>query len=82
MCTRGQRDREVLRHDEENDYTLKEDRGGVWITVNNISIWILPGPNGVTVSLYPSQKEADYPELAQARASFNDAALAIAGVDL
>jgi len=46
-----------LMHDGEDDYTL-EGRG-VWITVNNLSVWIHRDDTGVSVDICPLHDEAN-----------------------
>ncbi len=51
----------VLQQDEvPNDYVFPEnpDHSSVWITVDNISIYVLRTFSGVNVSLYPHGKES------------------------
>lgn len=44
---------------DEPDYTLDPEKGSVWISVKNLSIWILPMDGGVRVELMPKGAEAD-----------------------
>lgn len=64
-----------LIHDGDKDYTLPPTETSVWITVDNISIYILRTPNGtVDVRLCPKGYEAEPAnDLAQAQAFQTDA---------
>jgi len=51
---------EALRkelYDSENDYVLNEESRTVWITVDNISVYIKRMPDGVQVELFPRGDE-------------------------
>lgn len=48
----------VLDNDnEESDYILKEEASSAWITVGDISVYILKTPDGVEVAMYPHHDE-------------------------
>ena len=52
----------ALKQDGENDYTLVEGHGGVWITVDNISVYIVRDRiDGVIVELFQRGNEMDDP---------------------
>ena len=62
----GSRDRSdplTLDSPDSNDYTLDPEAGSVWISVKNLSIWILPRPEGVLIQAYPRFDEADDPAI-------------------
>lgn len=42
-----------------DDYELPANQDSVWITVNNISVYIRRTDEGVVVDLYPAQREMD-----------------------
>jgi len=56
--------------EEETDYILVGDR--VWITINNISVYIIRGEYGVSVELYPLNYE-DGNLITETRATWEDA---------
>lgn len=49
-----------FEHEGENDYKLHGE-GSVWITVNGVSVWIVPKGSGCVVEVYEKGKEADNP---------------------
>lgn len=50
----------ALRQDvEETDYTLRPGRRSCWITVDNISVYIVRTDEGVVVDLFPRFREND-----------------------
>jgi len=49
----------ALEMDSESDYTLSKDCESVWITVENISVYIKRDEEGVAVDLFPKDKECD-----------------------
>ena len=53
--------KEVLSLDtnEGLDYTLHPDAHSVWITVDNISVYIVRTDEGVSVDLFPKGREGD-----------------------
>ena len=57
-----------------SDYTLNPDFESVWITVNNISVWVKRKPEGVEVDLLPLSHELREP-IAVAYASYYDSDL-------
>ena len=54
------------------EYTLKAGEESVWITVNNISVHIKRGDEGVSVCLYPVDKE-DSEALVETYATYAEA---------
>ena len=56
----------------DTDYELNEDFKSCWITVNNISVYVLRTSDGVYVDLLPLGKE-DKPPIASTYATFADA---------
>jgi len=54
------------------DYELNEDYKSCWITVNNISVYVLRTSDGVSVDLLPHGKE-DKPPIASTYATFSEA---------
>lgn len=48
-----------LIHDGENDYTLADCEVSCWITVDNISVYVMRTDEGVAVDLFPVGLEAD-----------------------
>jgi len=62
----------ALTHKQASDYVLKEDQRSVWITVNNISVYVVRNDEGVSVDLFPLNAEMDDP-LTSAWALFADA---------
>ena len=56
----------------DTDYELNEDFKSCWITVNNISVYILRTGDDVSVDLLPLGKE-DKPPIASTYATFADA---------
>ena len=54
------------------DYVLPKDQTGVWIRVDNISVWVHRSDEGVVVDLWPHQGEMDEP-LASTYAFFSEA---------
>jgi hypothetical protein len=57
--------------DGEKDYVLPQDQTGVWIRVNNVSVWVHRTDEGVVVDLWPHQGELDEP-VASTYAFFDD----------
>jgi len=53
----------------DTDYELNEDFKSCWITVNNISVYILRTGDGVSVDLLPLGKE-DKPPIVSTYATF------------
>lgn len=49
----------ALKRISDTDYELKEDQNSVWITVDNISVYIRRTDEGVSVGLYPKGREMD-----------------------
>lgn len=47
----------ALRQEGENDYLLEEDYKSCWITVGNISVYVVRGDEGVAIDLYPLGQE-------------------------
>jgi hypothetical protein len=54
------------------DYELNQEYQSCWITVNNISVYVRRGDEGVAVALFPVQREAEEP-IAATWATFPDA---------
>lgn len=54
----------------DNEYTLNDNTA--WITVGNISVYICKGDEGVSVELYPLQRELDDP-IASTWATYSEA---------
>jgi len=54
------------------DYELNQEYQSCWITVNNISVYVLRTSDGVSVDLLPLGKE-DKPPIASTYATFADA---------
>ena len=64
---------QALRQTEEDtDYELNEDYKSCWITVNNISVYVLRTSDGVSVFLHPHGKETT-PPIASTHATFSEA---------
>ena len=64
---------QALRQTEEStDYELNEDYTSCWVTVGNISVYILRTGDGVSVDLLPHGEE-DKPPIASTYATFADA---------
>jgi hypothetical protein len=59
-----------LMLDEGQDYTL--ENGSCWITVGNISVFIVKDNDGVSVRLYPLGSELNDP-MSEARATYSEA---------
>lgn len=53
------KDTGALIHSGDNDYILKDDQTSVWITVNDLSVYVLRDGEGVQVRIYPINKEMD-----------------------
>ena len=53
----------LLQGEEENDYIFPEDseHGSIWVTVNNISVYIRRTDEGVVVDLFPHYRETEDP---------------------
>lgn len=49
----------VLRQEDESDFLLEEDATSVWITVDNISVYVRRTDEGVAVDLYPKGYEME-----------------------
>ena len=58
--------------EEDTDYKLNEDYNSCWITVGNISVYVLRAADGVSVELFPCYQEAGSP-IAATFATFADA---------
>ena len=43
----------------ENDYTLKEGQISCWITVDNLSVYVVRTDEGVVVDIFPRWREED-----------------------
>lgn len=52
----------ALKNNGGSDYTLKPGQPSCWITVDNISVYIVRGDAGVHISTFPLEKEME-PEL-------------------
>ena len=61
-----------LEHNGDSDYTLKPGETSVWITVDNISVYVRRTDEGVIVDLYPHFGEM-YTELGSTYAFFSEA---------
>lgn len=61
-----------LSHDDENDYTLRDGETSCWITVDNISVYIVRTDEGVVVDLFPRYLEMEC-AIASTYAFFNEA---------
>ena len=48
---------DALERESEHDYKLHDRRNRVWITVNNISVYIVRTDEGVSVDLFPRNEE-------------------------
>ena len=48
-----------LIQDEYSDFTLKTEARSCWITVDNISVYIVRTDEGVSVDLFPKGREGD-----------------------
>lgn len=75
MLDLNKRDLEALEPSG-SDYVLREGVGSCWVEVDNISVYIIRTPQGVTVELLPKGVEADQ-SLADCSATFDDADEAI-----
>jgi len=53
--------RGALHQDQYSDYTLKQGENSVWITVDNISVYVVRADEGVIVDLYPKGDEMSAP---------------------
>ena len=52
----------ILYNDgDESDWTLAEEARSVWITVDNISVYIVRTDAGVSVDLFAKHRECDEP---------------------
>ena len=49
----------ALIQEEFGDFILKEEAQSVWITVNNISVYVRRTDEGVAVDLYPNRMEME-----------------------
>lgn len=49
----------LLKEDAESDYILSSDAASVWITVGNLSVYVVRTDEGVSVDIYPEGQEAD-----------------------
>ena len=56
----------------DTDYELNDNYSSCWVTVGNISVYVLRTSNGVSVDLLPHGKE-DKPPIASTYATFADA---------
>jgi len=50
---------DVLIRESESDYYLKDNATSVWITVGDISVYVMRTDEGVVVDLYPLDNEND-----------------------
>jgi hypothetical protein len=50
---KGEKLQQVLKRLGETDYELRPHCDSIWITVNNISVYIKRNDEGVSVDLYP-----------------------------
>jgi hypothetical protein len=64
-----------LTHENDNDYVLDEGARSVWITVDDISVYIHRTDEGVVVDLYALGVEAD--DCLGSTYAFNDEAKAL-----
>jgi hypothetical protein len=55
------------------DYILKEDHNSCWITVGNLSVYVVRTDEGVSVDVYPHFKEAESGPISSLWALFADA---------
>lgn len=55
--------RNALKHEGENDYTLKKDWPNVWITINGLSVSVrrMTKPKGVHLGVYLAGEELEEP---------------------
>jgi len=51
----------ALTHNQERDYTLKEDQTSCWITVDNLSVYVHRTDEGVIADILPRKGEAGDP---------------------
>ena len=51
----------VLDNPDSNDYTLPKDGGSVWITIDNVSLWIDRGRDGIIVQAHYKGNEMGDP---------------------
>lgn len=49
----------ALTVNNDNDYTLNKDQVSVWVTVDNLSVYITRTDEGVVVDIYPQGQETD-----------------------
>jgi len=54
---RNDDDYNVLIRQNESDYYLKDNENSVWITVGDISVYVVRTDEGVVVDLYPLDNE-------------------------
>lgn len=62
-----------LSQAEDNEYVMEEGHGSVWVTVDNISVYIARTDEGVVVDLYPLGNETLYPALGSTWVTFDEA---------
>jgi hypothetical protein len=60
----------MLIHDEENDYTLPDNEQSCWITVDNLSIYIVRKTTGVLIEIN-NLTDTDYNILQKTFTPFN-----------
>jgi hypothetical protein len=58
----------------DNDYFIAKDHAGVWIRVDNISVWVRRTDEGVVVDLWSKESEMADEPIASAYAFFSEAA--------
>lgn len=63
----------ALLQEDHSDYELQDGERSVWVTVDNISVYIIRTDEGVVVDLYPRGREADDPTLGSTWALFAEA---------
>lgn len=49
----------ALKREGESDYVLRKKHDSVWITINNISVYVRRTDEGVAVDLYPKGDEME-----------------------
>ena len=64
---------DALKREGENDFVLAPGEDSVWITVDNISVYVRRENGGVKVRLFPFTLEAEGDAMDQAEASFDSA---------
>jgi hypothetical protein len=60
----------MLIHDEDNDYTLPDNEDSCWITVNNLSIFIVRRTTGLLIEV-SNLNETEYNILQASFTPFN-----------